>query len=154
MTVTAPKHIIVTIFLIGILLTINSCCTKMKCLGADDMNEIWFYNFTQENLDTIVIKRFYKNTNFSTAIDSSVTTFDNFQLGTDYQIVYLVEKLTVDYDYQVELVSSGQIFRLTDFVVKKERCNSGLACNDFFNSLSSYKVNGQQTNGGILSIRN
>ena len=78
------------------LLTINSCCTKKYCIGADDLEEIWFYDFEKSAIDTIVIKRYNSGTNFNNFIDSSVTVPDYFSNRTDYQIIYLTDKLTTD----------------------------------------------------------
>lgn len=134
------------------LLTLSSCCTKKYCLGADDMDQIYFYNVVKENLDTVVVRKFAKNTDFSTLISSTTTTVTANVSNADFEIVILKEKLTVDFDYKVELPGNGQVFTISDFVVKKEQCNSGFMCNDYFNALESYKVNGKLASGAILAL--
>ena len=126
----------------------------MYCVGIDDMNEIWFYNFSQQDLDTIIIKRYNKNTNFQSVLDSLVTVTEDFSDRTDYQVIYLSDNLTIDYEYKVELVSTGQYFTISDFIVDKKKCNSGFLCFDYYNSLGSYKVNGETETCGILKISN
>ena len=62
-------------------------------------------------------------------------------------------KLTIDYDYKVELPDSGKSFTISDFVSKEKRCNTGFLCNDTFNDLESYKLNGEVTRtSGVLEI--
>lgn len=136
-----------------VILVLNSCfCTKKYCLGADDMDQIHFYNVATDNLDTVVVKKFVKNRDFKTLISSTITTPSNFSSTPTYEIIALNEKLTTDFDYQVELPGNGQVFAISDFVVKKEPCNSGFMCNDYFNALESYKVNGKFASGAILAL--
>lgn len=149
------KKLVAATFIVATLPAIHSCCTAVYCLGADDLNEIRFYGFTQEEVDTVVIKRFNKNTSFKTALDSSVAYSNEVHGGTDLRIVRIddQDKLSIDFDYKVELSSSGKTFTFSDFDSKKERCNSGFMCNDFYNSLENYKVNGQvTTSSGILEL--
>ncbi|HEV7378415.1 MAG TPA: hypothetical protein VGN64_01365, partial [Dyadobacter sp.] len=47
-----------------IALLMAGCCTKKLCLGADSMDHISFNNFDSKDLDTVVIYRFVKNSNF------------------------------------------------------------------------------------------
>lgn len=149
------KKLVAATFIAATLPAVHSCCTKQYCLGADDLNEIRFYGFTQEDTDTVFIKRFNKNTSFKTALDSSVAYSVEVHSPTDLRIVRIDDqnKLSVDFDYKVELPGSGKTFTFSDFYSKKERCNGGFMCNDFYNSLESYKVNGQvTTSSGILEI--
>lgn len=155
MKVLSFQKLISALLSITILFSINSCCTAVYCLGADDLNEIRFYGFTHEEVDTIVIRKFNKNSNFKIALDSSTAYSIEVHSGTELKIVSIADhnKLSVDFDYKVELPGTGKTFTFSDFVSKKERCNSGFMCNDFYNSLESYKLNGQvTTSSGILEI--
>lgn len=154
MIATNSKKVIGITLIALVWLSISSCCTKKYCLGVEDMDEIWFYNFANNALDTIVIKRFSKNTNFSTVVDSSTTITNYFSSSKSPQIIRLTSNLTVDFDYKVEIISTGQSFKISDFVVKKERCNTGFLCNDYFNALHNYKVNGQTRSDRTLTINN
>ena len=151
--IKGSSELVSLMLLVVSLLAFSSCiCTKKYCLGADDMDQVYFYNNMIENLDTVVVKKFAKNTGFATMISSSTTITVNFSKTTNFEIVVLNEKLTTDFDYKVELPGNGQVYTVSDFVVKKERCNSGFMCNDYFNALESYKVNGKSASGAILAL--
>jgi hypothetical protein len=154
MTAITPKQFTIFFLFIATLLAVSSCCTKKYCVGADDMNEIRFYNFAAADLDTVMVKRFAKSTGFVAELDSTTTLFYSYNSNNTMQIVQLTTALSVDFDYKVELASTGQTFTLSDFTVKQERCNTGFACNDHYTALVSYKVNGQPGGGGVLEIRN
>jgi hypothetical protein len=136
---------IVFIFVMAVMTT--SCCTEKYCLGSDDMDNIQFSNFSNSDLDTISLQRFSKNSNFMNVLEEVVVITSNFSQWTNYQRIQLPVKLTIDYDYRVQL-NTGERFTISDFVSKKETCNTGFMCNDTYNALKSYSVNGQQ-NGGI-----
>ena len=149
------KKLVAPSLIAASLLGINSCCTDVYCLGTDDMNQIYFYGFKYQETDTIVIKRFDKNTNFKVLLDSTVAYSMASEPGLNFQIVLTGDenKLTIDYDYKVELPDSGKSFTISDFVSKEKRCNTGFLCNDTFNDLESYKLNGEVTRtSGVLEI--
>ncbi|MCE7043180.1 hypothetical protein [Dyadobacter sp. CY312] len=130
--------------LIIVLMTVlaGSCCTKKYCIGSDDMDYIQFNNFLNSELDTITIQRFSKNSNFATVMEDITVVTSNFSEGSDFQHIQLPVRLTIDYDYIVKLNSTGENFTISDFVSKKEDCNTGFMCNDSYNALKSYLVNG------------
>ena len=136
------------------ILILNSCCTKKYCSGADDLDTIGFYGFNQQDLDTLVIKRYNKDSNFQNYLDSLFIEPEYFTSTTEYEIVHFTDKFTVDYDYKIEIISTKQSYTLTDFVVEKEKCNTGFMCSDYFNSLVSYKVNNNTQTYGFLRIDN
>lgn len=146
------KNITLTVLIAGLLLGLNSCCTKKYCIGADDIYEIEFYNFSQADLDTITIINYVKNTNFSTSIDSSTTQANS---TGDYFTAYTNNKINIDLDYKIKLFSTGQVFTLTGFEIEKEGCNSCFPYrpeSDFYNKLNAYQVNGQKQTGSQIKI--
>lgn len=128
---------------------VASCCTDKLCIGADNMDQIAFNNFANSDLDTIVIQRFDKGSNFSS--DSITIVTSNFSPGS-YQHIFLPTRLTVEQDYVVKLISTGEKFAISNFVVTKQGCNNGFMCNDSFNSLESYTVNGDVVKTYQLAI--
>jgi hypothetical protein len=146
------KNIIQTVLIVGLLLSINSCCTKKDCIGADDIYEIKFYNFQQAELDTLEIISYARNSNFTTIIDSLVT---HAYIEGDYFSAYANSKINTDLDYKIKSVSTGQVYKLTEFEIEKEGCNSCFPYrpeSDFYNRLNSYQVNGQRQTGGQIKI--
>lgn len=138
--------ILLKAFIVVMAIAAGSCCTKKYCIGADDMDYIQFNNFTNSELDTITIQRFSKNSNFATVLEDITVITSNFSEGSNFQHIQLPVRLTIDYDYKVQLNSTGDNFTISDFVSKKESCNTGFMCNDSYNSLESYLVNGNLMN--------
>jgi hypothetical protein len=68
-------------------------------------------------------------------------------LQAEFYVVTLPEKLTIDYDYVVELPEAGITYELTDFSSKRESCNTGFLCVDHYDKLDSYRVNGTVISG-------
>lgn len=146
------KNFILTVLMVGLLLGLNSCCTKKGCIGADEIYEINFYNFSQNDLDTITIISYSKNTNFTTVIDSCVTQAN---LTGDYFSAYTNNRINTDLEYKIKLFSTGQVFTLTGFEIEKEGCNSCFPYrpeSDFYNKLIGYQVNGQKQTGSQIKI--
>ena len=131
------------IILIILSVVTGSCCTDMYCIGSDDMNYIQFNNFPNSELDTITIQRFSKNSNFATVMENTTVVTSNFSIGSNFQQIQLPVRLTVAYDYKVQLQSTGQSFTISDFSTKKQSCNTGFMCNDSYNALESYSLNGK-----------
>ena len=136
------------------LLAAYACCTDKYCTGADDLNQISFYNFSQQDLDTMVIMQFEKSTDFSNRIDSSFIINDYMLDTPGYIGIFLDHKLSVEYDYKLIIVSTGQIYTISGFEVIKEKCNTGFLCTDYYNSLERYKVNDKIQQESILKIFN
>jgi hypothetical protein len=146
------KNMILTVIAVLLLFVVNSCCTKIYCLGADDIYEIEFYNFSQADLDTITILSYPINSNFSISVDSFVTqaskTGDHFSANTK-------DKLNTNLDYKIKLASTGQVFTLTNFEIEKEGCNSCFPYrpkSDFYNKLNAYQINGQRQSVNQIKI--
>lgn len=148
------KQNIAILFSIATLLLPSACCTKMYCLGADDLNELDFYRFASTDIDTIIIKRYDRNVNLTLPIDSSTIITPSFYNESEYQVIYLIDRIDVNFNYKVIISSTGQTFTITDFVVKKEKCNTGFLCTDQYNSLESYTVNGVRQFLGQIRISN
>lgn len=124
--------------------TLNSCCSKKDCTGSDEIYEIRFSNFSQEDLDTIYVISYVKNSGFSIMVDSFSTRAD---LNVDFFSAYTHNRINPDYDYKIKIVSTGSEFNLTDFEIEKKGCNSCFPYrpeSDFYNRLASYSVNGQK----------
>ncbi|MFM2286637.1 MAG: hypothetical protein RLZZ543_2134 [Bacteroidota bacterium] len=146
------KHIQSIVLIIGIVLGLNSCCTKKECIDSGEIYEINFYNFSPDEIDSIMIYSYSKNSNFNLIIDSS---FSQASLNGDYSTAYISNRINTDFDYEVLVLSTGQVITLTGFEVEKKRCNSCFPYrpeSDYYEKLNSYFVNGQKQSGSIISI--
>ena len=146
------KNLTLTVLIVGFLLVVNSCCTKKYCMGTDDLNEIKFYNFSQAELDTIIILSYPKNANFTASLDSFITQATN---TGDYFSANTNDNLNTHLDYKIKLTSTGEVFTLTNFEVEKVGCNSCFPYrpkDDFYNKLTAYQINGQKQYGNQIKI--
>jgi len=144
---------IFSLLLFGISYMLNSCCTEKMCIGAKDLDCITFYNFSSNDLDTMIIKEYMKGSNYSKVRDSLMITPQDIPLIPVEQIIRLPKKIDVACDYEITL-SSGQTFRISDFETSKEKCNEGFLCFDYFIALKQYKVNNKVQKAGFLKIYN
>jgi hypothetical protein len=141
-----------TVLIAGLLLIINSCCTKKDCGNVEDISEIQFYNFSEAELDTIAIISYLRGSNFKTLIDSSIT---QAYLYSDYYYTHLNTKINFNLEYVIKLLSTGQVYTLTDFNIERIGCNTCFPYrpkSDYFNILREYQVNGKKQPGQQINI--
>lgn len=129
------------IILIISFLPLNSCCTKKDC---EEMIEgITLKNFTNQDADSIIIKSYQKNSNFSILSDS---TFESGTLSSSYPdklIIHFPHGFNYDLDYKIEVLSIGRAFSINGFEKKKDECNSCFPWgHTYFDLLDKYFVNG------------
>lgn len=138
------KYLRLLSFLLTIL-ALNSCCQKKNCIGANDINEIELHNFTADNVDSILITTYLKNSDLSNLIDSFYYTAKSRQDGDNVFIIELPNKLNINLDYKLYLKNIDQTFLLTDFSTKKIECNSCFPLgHDYVTIIDDYLVNGQK----------
>ncbi len=143
---------IYTLCFIG-LTSIYSCCTKKGCKDFDKIDRIYFSNFDSNEIDTLLITSYFKNSNFSIQIDSFYVYSDLLSQTNDQISIWLPEPIDIQYDWKIKLTSNQTIYKLTDFVVKKATCNWCFwVGNDYYNRLESYKVNGMTYTDNTLKI--
>jgi len=145
------RKIILFCIAIGFFLAINSCCTKKDCFGFDDLNEIQLLNFTANDVDSIGLEIFVSGSNFTNRIDSSFTSAHRRTIGDTDLIVFMHEKISKSHEYKLTLLSTGQVYKLSNFEIRKEECNCPF---DKYNVLDSYVLNGQKINSVSLTISN
>ena len=116
------------------------------------MDNIHFNNFQNSELDTITIQRFPRNNNYVGVLEEVDVVTSVFSEESNFQRIQLPVKMTADYDYKVKLISTGAVYTISDFVTKKEDCNTGFMCNDSFNALESYMVNGNKMSTYQIAI--
>ena len=127
------------------LLVLNSCCQQKDCIGANDINEIELHNFTADNVDSILITTYLKNSDLCSLIDSFYYTARSIPAGDSIFIVELPNKLNMDLDYKLYFKNINQTYLLTDFSTKKIECNSCFPFgHDYVPIMDNYLVNGQK----------
>src|SRR4051794_37479764 len=98
-------------------LTINSCCKK-RGIPPAKVEFIEFYNFNQQDLDTIVVEWYNKDSLLAPPVDSTIIIPHFFPGNTAYELVGIDSALSLYFDYKIRLVSTGRIFTLSDLISK------------------------------------
>ena len=140
-----------SIFLLIIFVTSNACNHECKRAASN----IALVSYLPAETDTIIVRKFEKNSSFTTMIDTFyidrlTSTYQNkndtlevfYSFGTD-------DGLLSKYDYEIYLPGINRLYQLTDITEAFESMNQGLSCRkvECLNSIRSYKVNGQLMNG-------
>ncbi len=144
-----PATLAAWLLVSGLLFLTSACCTKKGCLGFDKLNEIRMLNFSANEVDSIAFEIFPANSNFTSRIDSSFTRAHASAAGDNNQIIFMPEHVNKAHDYKITLLSTGQVYTLTNFETLKEECNCRY---DKYDVLNTYSVNGQQVPGPVLSV--
>jgi hypothetical protein len=148
------RNIIITCFFGAIILIITGCCTKKYCLGFEEMNELFFKGFTASEIDTIMVQRFLRNSNFTQSVDSfrvvsTPTNYSNNLLG-----ILLPFNYRLTNDIKVTVVRNNSVYFISALTTLQKSCNNcSLAGNgDLYSFLVSYKVNNTTFNEGNITL--
>lgn len=130
--------LLIAVFLIAI--TISSCCTKVAC--GEGPSKIIKGN-TLTLLDSVEVKIFASNTNFSKAIDSV------------YLYNYINEYRITDFtkDYKVTVLASNKIYLINDFTKTNQPCNEcAIGSGTSEEVYTKFKVNGVEQSFSNIEI--
>ena len=143
------RNIILYILTTGLLIAISSCCTKKNCGGFEDINKIQLLNFTPNDVDSIAFETFVSGSNFTDRIDNSFTNAHGRGTGDTTLFIFMPQNISKSHEYKITLLSTGQVYQLANFMIRKEECNCP---SDKYNVLDSYVVNGQKVYSNSLTI--
>ena len=148
---------------------LSSCCHELQCANSFTLlNNFSLINFTKSELDTVVVRRFAQETNFTTPIDSFVLDSLNCQITlfynndsipncTVYDFVGNPFNITVGYDYEIFIPTTNTLAKISN-LLEPERSEKVCFGSDYaptscINSYTSIYVNGQpQNNTSIITI--
>lgn len=136
-------------FVICILIaSITSCCKTVDCeRGYLDIATI---NFTRQESDTFIIRRYKVNTNFGVLIDTlllarNVNAYYN-DIGLDTSSVLMYDsnpfKVNTGFDYVLFFPATNTIRKISDIKETKNQQTLCLRLKRCFNEINSYKVDG------------
>lgn len=116
------------VILIACTISILSSCDKQLCENPG--LALYFGAFDSSDLTCIAVKRYEKNTNFSkqpvsTRFYSATVTGrkDTVTINKSEGYYILAPDLTADYDYQIEIVVTGRVHRITELNYKEKLAN-------------------------------
>jgi hypothetical protein len=143
---------LIKIFIAGLALGLVSCTfPKTDCIeaSADMINTIYFNNFTPQDVDSIILTSYNISSDFITPIDSFVIhgiQFDTLKFFAETGLI------KIKLDYKINMVKTGQIYKITTFTTKKTICNKSLFNTSCFNQLEGYYINGQKKTDKAIEI--
>lgn len=147
------RTFIVTFVMTGLMINLNSCCTKKDCVNAFELNEIQLNGFSIEETQHILISSYVKGSNYNDFIDSASTSARK-RSGNNMGdlVIFSPVDLNQESDYLIEFTDIGQIYRINNIQTDSEKCNSCFLTNDFYITLSGYKVNGTEKHKHFFEI--
>lgn len=125
-----------------------SCSGDCPCLKGN----LYFglVNFSESETDTIIIRRYGKNSNFSIPIDTIPFYNLSFTRFTDtLYFSYFPEtaQLKSSHDYELFFPGAPKLIRISEVneIVSDQKCNGPLAREkvNCVNDITSYKIDGQ-----------
>ena len=152
------KTCIVLLMLSGIIIMLDSCG---RCDGCWESGGIAFYNFSQTELDSVVIKEYVRGSNFTTLKDSVIR--NAVQAGDS--LTYIINLSipgnsdSAQSDVLIYLPADNRTYRITNISTVPSHCTR--CPNMQLYTYSSYNVNGvagnvpynpQNLNGGYIRV--
>ncbi|MBC7487188.1 MAG: hypothetical protein H7282_10600 [Cytophagaceae bacterium] len=134
-----------------LIFVLQACCTKKFCESG--LYQVTLEGFEPSELDTIIMRSYHKNSNFTSLIDSSIVSTS--QRDSITWILYPNSLLDIHRDYQFQFSGLSQVYTLTDFQVGKKGCNCCFPFrpkNDYYDALEAYSINGIRKSKGELYI--
>jgi hypothetical protein len=143
------------IIIIVLIVTVLASCSFPKCdcieASSDMIQTIYFNNFNQHDLDSIVFTSYKLNSNFTSVVNSYVIRGYQYDTLKYYAPTQLIN---IKLDYKLTVVRTGQVFIITEFTTKRAKCCKSLLNESYFNELNSYTLNGRKTINNTIEINN
>jgi hypothetical protein len=132
-------------------MSLNSCCAKVGCVGADDIDGITLKNFSGTDVDSIIVSVFKKDTDFKTPIDSfRINHCDSMGNGSFYML-FNYKMIRMDNDYRIYFPVINKIYEISGFKTSKAECGECII-KDFYKRLDAYKINLKTKSLGFIEI--
>lgn len=149
------KQVTIIFFVLAICMQSCRVCTEKYCIEGNIVVAIRFQNFNTTEIDSMLITRYIRNTNFSTKIDSVFlyANQNNSALNNEPKVIYLSQQIdATQCDFEIKLIYNNSTYKVSNFVLGKEECNKCSKGYDYYDALVSYKINGTQKNEGTITI--
>ena len=135
---------ILIIFSIFFALTFFNSCTEYACTSGELI--IGLKGFSDSEADTIIIRRFIKNT--TSLKDTSLVNHIGFRRNFDTLEIVAMPGIifpTTEFDYEFYFPESGKLFKISNIIeeqrsIKKKLGGTKEGC---INNITSYTLNGQ-----------
>ncbi len=103
------------IFFLLISIGINSCCTKVYCLGADDLGDIFLMNFASAETDSVFVVSYKKGSNYRTVIDSFMVPRSDSLSNVRYDLYLGEKKISTNSDNKIYFTRANKTYKISGF---------------------------------------
>lgn len=140
--------------LLGLVILSDSCCSKKGSCPALQFQSFELNGFSKEEVtDSVNLIRYDRKSSFTVVLDTSFLKGE----ATDDTAKFKVQtqELSPDFDYALQIVKLGKLYRINNFTVEKVTCGKCFmrSNNQFGYTLNGYSVNNRpQAYDGIIRI--
>jgi hypothetical protein len=129
----------------------SSCCKQKDCL-IGHINEISLASFTASDIDTIVVRRFTKASNFNNLLDTINLTYSNSNSypNGDTTTIYVSDTslaMKANYDYEIYIPATNTVAGISNIIAPQTQHQVCTVCDcvqgPCFNPVTSFTLNGQ-----------
>jgi len=129
------KKIFVIIVIAFFLVFSWGCCTKKDC--ENPISHLYFtlYDYTEDDLNVIIIKRYIKGTDFGVVKDSIIDSGFKISIDSNLYEFRNTKSLPITFEYRIFIKSTNQLFEISNY-----EFNQISKCNQCFFRKSEYTV--------------
>ncbi len=131
-------------FLLLIFVIVQFSCSNKNCEN-DNLEQLFFFNVSEEELQDVRIVGYEKNGEFNKVKDSSYE-ITGFEFGTydGYtHIATLNKPLNLDLDYKIIYENINDSCLITDIIDNEDVCSGILIFKEYSHEIDGYKMNGK-----------
>ena len=108
------------IFILAVVIIFSSCCHELQCTDTGVQASIKLTSFTSAELDTVILSRFIKGSNFSSLVDqvildSNTTTITHYtwdSLSYFYNGTQTLIPITHGYDFEIFVPATNTLAKI------------------------------------------
>ncbi|MCK5137649.1 MAG: hypothetical protein KAR19_17825 [Bacteroidales bacterium] len=125
--------------ILSFLIAVNFGCSRPDCIDIYTVDEVIFYRFEIEELNSLKIQGYSPDGSFEKLIDASFY-ITNFELLGEEYYGYLNKPIRTDLDYLFFFSQSERWCKITNIQVKEELCYNGMFVKEYIKSFNGYYV--------------
>jgi len=143
------------------LVSISSCCKQRDCLTGH-ITEIDLASYTSSDIDTIIVRRFVRASNFHNLIDTIMLnqTNSNGYVNGDTTRVYISDTavaMKANYDYEIYIPATNNVAKVSNIVAPQKQHQVCMVCDcaqgPCFNPVESFTLNGEVVKDDYLLLK-
>jgi len=131
--------------------SLTSCCKQKDCLTGH-ITEISLASYTASDIDTIIVRRFIKASNFNSLVDTITLSYSNSSSypNGDTTAVHISDTslaMKANYDYEIYIPATNTVARVSNIIAPQKQHQVCTFCDcvqgPCFNPVTSFVLNGQ-----------